>query len=117
MTAVRPGDTPVTTTRTALHHYQGLNYSDPDYLLTAFNSGRDEALCNAMRPVLNNYVPGPGKSWYENWAELNTNAPLGDCYVELQFHSNQLRQGWLYNNSQYYAFTYGRGVDQYLGYP
>lgn len=89
-----------------------------DYLLTIWNNANDHQLADIFRPNLNSYIPGSTTNWQDpNLAELNTNRPLGDVYIELQFHTNQARQQWLYNNSDKYSYLYGLSVDQYLGYP
>ena len=82
------------------------------------DSRDDRALANQLRQQVAPLIPGPLViDQRTNLAELETNARWGDAYVELQFHSNQSRQTWLYNSSPAAAFSYGTAVDEYLGYP
>ncbi|MEO5663751.1 MAG: hypothetical protein ABIR39_10735, partial [Nocardioides sp.] len=69
-----------------------------DYLLTMWEHYYSDALqCNALNPALDADIPGGQNQWQDiNKLELERNAPNGDCYVELQFHTNQSRQSWLY---------------------
>lgn len=89
-----------------------------DYLLLMWEHANDENLCDALRPNLNSYIPGPSNQWQDTgWLELETNAGNGDCYVELQFHSNQQRQTWIYGETIHHSYLYGVSIDQRLGYP
>lgn len=88
-----------------------------DYMLVMHNSGTDQALSNSVRTQLDASVPGGSQQWSSSVGELLTNASHGDAYVELQFHTNQTRQSWMYSSSYQAAHRYGVAVDAYLGYP
>lgn len=108
----------------------GCNTSN-DYLLTLWNDSNDQDLAASVGPSLNKGFPnvsdgvtGPGKrakaSEFLGWtpAELHTDRPYGDVYVELQFHDNQSTQTWIHNKSNPKAADlYGWAIDNYLNYP
>ncbi len=55
-----------------------------DYLLTIWNQANDHQLADIFRPNLNSAIPGSTTNWQDTGlAELNTNRPLGDVYIEL----------------------------------
>jgi hypothetical protein len=92
--------------------------SNESYLLTMWSSATDRALATTLGRVLDGGIPGGLRGWQRtNLAELGTNAPRGDAYVELQFHDNPSAQAWLYRESVHHAWRYGYAVDRYLGYP
>jgi hypothetical protein len=92
--------------------------SHESYLLTMWSSATDKALATTLGWALDPVVPGGRRGWQRtNLAELGTNAPRGDAYVELQFHDNPTAQAWIYRRSVQNAWRYGYAVDRYLGYP
>lgn len=92
--------------------------SSASYLLTHYNQSNDQQLASDLRQQLDGWVPGSSQQWQRtDFAELSTNAPHGDAYVELQFHDNQTTQSWLYSSIYRAAWAYGAGVDVHMGYP
>lgn len=77
----------------------------------------DRDLAEAIRDKLS---PPPGTAQLAqrtDLAELSFNAPLGDAYVELAFHTNPVAQDWMHEYSAYHAWVYGYAIDVYTGYP
>ncbi|MFE0150179.1 hypothetical protein ACFWY5_23720 [Nonomuraea sp. NPDC059007] len=88
------------------------------YLLTMYQHTNDRGLATALGRALDPAVPSNFRqSRRPDLAELRTNAPRGDAYVELQFHDNQTTQKWIHSESVFAAWRYGIGVDRHLNYP
>lgn len=93
-----------------------------NYLLGMWQTDNDAHddydIAAKMVAVLDPVAPGSGVVQQRtNLAELSTNAPYGDGYMELVFHSRQASQTWIHDQSYQYAYLYGRAIDEYLGYP
>lgn len=101
------------------HTNAGKNCPDTsNYLLTIYEHSNDHTLAEQLGLTLDYYVPGPRSIWQRtDLSELETNATYGDAYVELQFHSNQTTQSWLYSHAHEAAWRYGTAVDIRLAYP
>lgn len=92
--------------------------SSTNYFLVMYEHASDNAVSDKILEFTGSSVPGSDNTWKETALyELETNASFGDAYVELQFHDNQARQGWMYNGAHVAAWGYGAGVDSRLGYP
>jgi hypothetical protein len=88
-------------------------------LETLWEHSNDNSLASAIGSDLNVAAPD-GWSHYQrtNLLELETNAPYGDAYVEIAFHSHQDAQSWIYYDSHKTgSWRYGLAIDKLLGYP
>jgi hypothetical protein len=97
----------------------GCGSSSSNYLYTAYNqTASDKPLATDLGTQLNPDVPS---TWTQvqrtDLSELSTNATYGDAYVEIQFHTYQPTQSWLFSQYIYATADYGIGVDVRLNYP
>lgn len=88
------------------------------YLWLGYNQSNDLSLARALGDALDPQNPG-GVTYQQRTelAELSTNAPLGDAYVEIAFHDNPAAQLWMRTKMRFATWAVGLGVDRYLKYP
>lgn len=77
----------------------------------------DKDLATALYNQLSSTPGGLQIQQRTNLAELGRNAPLGDAYVEIAFHTKPYAQNWMHDETPYYAWLYGIAIDVYLNYP
>lgn len=95
------------------------------YFLAMYRGGHanDQGLAQRFYNNMRNVAPGgenigTDTTWTGGTlAELGRNAPYGDAYIELAFHTNQPAQSWVYYETDPNSWNYGVAIDEHLGYP
>lgn len=92
--------------------------SSTNRLEVLYQDANDKTLADLLVSYLDPATPGSARTVRRtDLAELGTNRPWGDAYVELQFHDNEAGQSWIYNSIETATYRYGVAVDQLLNYP